>query len=293
MELANSRFLLPLANREEEILCSNWILAYGGEVEIAHVAQKGYAREETFSLLPRIQRLFWLYRLIVFFRGSKPFIMAQLTPIDPNSIACDWASGLATQCIAANPGLTRIPDFLASAACLCYQDGWAPDIWDNYYRSCLSYSMVVSSVSNTQLTTNDSVMPTTAPCRDLGNFRSANATRTDSTLTGAPVTEPGFLSCLALSVMNAECQSSTAGFTSLSASRRASCLCYSTQAWKPSVYDGFASPCYMYLSTARPEIFSTVTATAPLTTNPCARFSHLQKGSRTVVIMRLPHYQLI
>ena len=203
--------------------------------------------------------------------------MAQTASIDPNSVACDWASGLATQCVVANPGLTRISSFLPSAACLCYQDAWAPDIWDNYYRSCLSYSMTASSVSNTQPATSGSALLTTAPCRDLGNFRNANATLTDSTLTEAPVTEPGFLSCLALSVMNAECESSTVGFTNLNASRRASCLCYSTQAWKPSVYDGFASPCFVYMSTAWPEIFSTVTATAPLTTNPCAVAGDVRK----------------
>ena len=183
---------------------------------------------------------------------------------DPNSLACDYASGLISYCGVYTPGFTKVKGFQSSAECLCYWNGWAPDIWDSHQRSCWSYSRTAypaaATISDSQLTS--------APCRDVGNILSFTRTVNRSTLLDPIVTEPGRLSCLAASLSRNSCERTTSGFRDLDFTDQASCVCYYGRLYKPYLWDDLYGSCVGYLATASPDAF--VGISAPVQTTPCA-----------------------
>jgi len=205
--------------------------------------------------------LFCLLRSLVVGQTSPP----TLTSVDPNLLGCQWTDALIAYCGVSTPGFSRIREFQTSASCLCYGGGgWAPNIWDNYQRSCWSHSSTINSGS--------SISPlTSAPCVSLGNIRNYTRTYTESTFTVSPITATGYLSCMSAEMIGSSCERSTTSFQDLSISEQASCYCYSGQAWKPSFYDDLVGPCLAYQSTASPAaVASIVQELGTPVTAPCA-----------------------
>jgi hypothetical protein len=54
------------------------------------------------------------------------------------------------------------------------------------------------------------------------------------------------------------CSSVSPGFLSMAPSRQAPCLCYSSTAWVPTIFDGAVSTCASYARTADPADYSAI-----------------------------------
>lgn len=68
--------------------------------------------------------------------------------------------------------------------------------------------------------------------------------------------------CKSLVAVSSYCNSATPGFSSLidTFTAEAPCLCYESATWKPQIYDGAVSSCYVYLSTADPSYISSLSS---------------------------------
>ena len=98
--------------------------------------------------------------------------------------------------------------------------------------------------------------------------------RADSTFTVSPPNSTPSLSqtssvdiftdsaCYTVSYLVSSCISASPGFTTLEPSLQASCLCYSSTFFDPSLFDGPATTCAQFLSTAAPQSLSDI---APFT----------------------------
>jgi hypothetical protein len=90
-----------------------------------------------------------------------------------------------------------------------------------------------------------------------------------STLTG----DPNLIGCEQFLSLAESCESRTPGFSDLPGfATKASCLCYSSQTYQGSIYDGYYSSCLDYITTADPARYSSLTAAADgsITSSPCS-----------------------
>jgi hypothetical protein len=76
-------------------------------------------------------------------------------------------------------------------------------------------------------------------------------------------------SCAGFYSLESSCSYATTNFLNLSFDQQASCLCYSSSQWVPSVFDGYFATCLSYLATASPAVYSAVVGTG-MPTAPCA-----------------------
>jgi hypothetical protein len=81
--------------------------------------------------------------------------------------------------------------------------------------------------------------------------------------------DPGSTSCDAWLSIEDSCTAQTSNFVNLDFTVQASCLCYSSTVWQPSVFDNDFDTCLEYLSTASPSAYSALGGNT-LPTNPCA-----------------------
>lgn len=75
----------------------------------------------------------------------------------------------------------------------------------------------------------------------------------------------------------------TSNFLNLPFSSQASCVCYSSSVWQPSVFDNALDTCLVHLSTASPAQFSSIGGNI-IPTNPCALEGDIVAGSTTPAI---------
>src|SRR4051812_25090770 len=67
-----------------------------------------------------------------------------------------------------------------------------------------------------------------------------------------------FSSCSTFYGIVTSCSAATSNFFNLPFSVGASCLCYSSSIWQPTIYDNALSTCLGYLSTADPAYYSSL-----------------------------------
>ena len=84
--------------------------------------------------------------------------------------------------------------------------------------------------------------------------------------------DPNYIACGSFYGIFDNCESQTPGFTNEPFTSAASCLCYSSETYVGSIYDGYYSSCLTYLSTGDPSEYSQIQASAggAITNRPCS-----------------------
>jgi hypothetical protein len=103
------------------------------------------------------------------------------------------------------------------------------------------------------------VTPTSAPSQSA----------LSATLTG----DPNLIACDQFQLLAKRCESRTPGFSDLPGfATKASCLCYSSQTYQGSIYDGYYSSCLDYITTADLARYSSLAEAADgsITSSPCS-----------------------
>lgn len=91
---------------------------------------------------------------------------------DTNLAACSALQVFTPICNVLTPGFTTITNTLSQAECFCYNQGtWSPNLYDGYADSCLSYVSTASPTIFQSIASANGGMVPTAPCRDLGDFK--------------------------------------------------------------------------------------------------------------------------
>ncbi len=93
--------------------------------------------------------------------------------------------------------------------------------------------------------------------------------------------DPGFTSCDPWLSIESSCIAATSNFVSLDFTVQASCLCYSSSVWQPSVFDNGFDTCLQHLSTASPSSYSALGGDT-LPTNLCAQAGNVVAKTESV-----------
>ena len=93
-----------------------------------------------------------------------------------------------------------------------------------------------------------------------------------SALPTSIVNDPNYIACTSWQGIFENCESQTPGFSNEPFTSKALCLCYSSETYVGSVYDGYYSSCLAYFSTGDPSGYSQIQASAggPITSRPCS-----------------------
>jgi hypothetical protein len=183
-----------------------------------------------------------------------------------------WLS-LVESCTAATSGFESLP-FSVRASCLCYSSGlWQPSIYDGAFDTCAAYLATASPAFYSSKS--GGTMPTD-PCRLAGDVITTGshpASPSPTMTTGASITSPSQPAnpgaCLSADLILASCALATSSFTNLPFTVEASCLCYTSGTYAPSVYDGYWAGCLGFYSTASPVYYSSLGGDV-LPRTPCA-----------------------
>lgn len=100
----------------------------------------------------------------------------------------------------------------------------------------------------------------------------------------AQITESNALGCATANAIISICHSiSPALSTATAFYLSAPCLCYSSSAWAPSIFDNAHTRCYSYLSTASPQYVASATSVlgGPIPSAPCSQVGNLLQASTT------------
>jgi len=187
-----------------------------------------------------------------------------------------WLS-LVESCTAATPSFESLP-FSVRASCLCYSSSlWQPSVYDGALDTCLAY---LATASPTYYSSIGGGTAPTDPCRLAGDViatastGSYPASPSPTMTTGASITSPSQPvisgACLSADLILASCALATSSFTNLPFTVEASCLCYTSGTYAPSVYDGYWAACLGFYSTASPVYYSSLGGDV-LPRTPCAR----------------------
>lgn len=183
-----------------------------------------------------------------------------------------------------------------AAGCLCYSSSsWAPQIFDGAVSSCADYAQTAlpsnvyslasafegfcTSVGDYQNSPSPAARTSAsgAPATSASAARSSSAAATTSPKPTAVATTRSAVAsgsasasgsvdiftnsaCSYLSFAFSFCDSASPGFSTMDASSRAPCLCYSSTKWSPDGFDGPVETCADYLSTAAPSLYPTFSA---------------------------------
>jgi len=222
--------------------------------------------------------------------GRAPFndLVARIPQADNGGELCSDIGALFSACSAATPGLFDM-DSTDIAGCLCYSStSWIPDVFDGAVSSCADYASTAlpqaeysaasvfegfcTAVGDYQNNANpgasatrpNSVSSTSIPA-PVGTTTSPLTTpapsRTASTsAAGASDTVDIFTNsaCSYVSFALSFCNSATPGFSTMSLSAQAPCLCYSSTSWSPDGFDGPVKTCADFVSTADPPSFTDI-----------------------------------
>ena len=84
--------------------------------------------------------------------------------------------------------------------------------------------------------------------------------------------DPNYIACTSFYGIFENCESQTPGFSNEPFTSKALCLCYSSETYVGSVYDGYYSSCLAYFSTGDPLEYSQIQASADgvVTSRPCS-----------------------
>lgn len=222
------------------------------------------------------------FRLAFLFLALHSFIAPAIGQRDRNFEACQSVSAVRSYCVSASPGWSSYTAFSSQAPCLCYESAtWKPQIYDGIVSSCYNYFITadptyISSLSVSRARDGDGTTLPTAPCSRAGDFVagvSLSALASTPRITAGPSAalsryDINRVACGSIDRIGSFCESVTPGFSSLSFSRQAGCLCYSGISWDPAPYDSIFGSCANYLSTADTKFYSTLKAEGFVST-PC------------------------
>ena len=95
----------------------------------------------------------------------------------------------------------------------------------------------------------------------LGSISAATSEAATSALvtSGLPTSvanDPNYIACTSFYGIFESCEGQTSGFSNEPFTSKALCLCYSSETYVGSVYDGYFSPCLAYFSTGDPSEYS-------------------------------------
>jgi hypothetical protein len=195
-----------------------------------------------------------------------------------------WLS-LVDSCTAATPSFKSLP-FSIEASCLCYSSSlWQPSVFDSAFDTCLSY---LSTASPALYSSAGGATLPTDPCQQAGDVVATgsggdnSAVASPTTTIGPTITSPSQPvnsgACVSFNLIQASCALATSSFTDLPFTVEASCLCYTSGTYAPSVFDGYWGACLGFYSTASPVFYSSLGGDT-LTRTPCAEFGKVGGNS--------------
>ncbi|KAH9214036.1 hypothetical protein DL95DRAFT_278765, partial [Leptodontidium sp. 2 PMI_412] len=162
---------------------------------------------------------------------------------------CTYADLLLSACQILSPGfLTLAP--VSKAPCLCYSDtAWAPQLFDGAIETCASWAQTADPADYPGIATYDGF------CTSIGDI--LNSAPSGGSTTPIPVPAPQPVTpkstnseCAFVGSALSFCASATPGFATLLPGQMATCLCYSSTAWKPNGFDSPLSTCAEFAKTA-------------------------------------------
>ncbi|KAK9771318.1 hypothetical protein SCAR479_12051 [Seiridium cardinale] len=179
---------------------------------------------------------------------------------DAGYSACVTAQAAAESCSSAIGDWDNAP-YSEIAQCLCCSGTtWSPDLFDDNAETCASWIRTELPKSTSAY----SAYSTLADfCESEGNVCAsgsitATATRTGSAVSGTITSVAS--GCYSLLDIMSECAESDSDIVTATPKSQASCLCYSsnsqTTTWIPDYFDGFASECADWASTADTSDYS-------------------------------------
>jgi hypothetical protein len=183
---------------------------------------------------------------------------------DPSS--CILLNSIASSCSVATASFFDQP-FSVAATCLCYSgSSYQPTIYDNAIETCLQYLSTASPPLYTSLAAGGN---TDSPCSSVGNVRTNT------------VIDTYLISCSSWYSLEASCSSDDLFSSAPPFSVQASCLCYTSSVFAPTVFDGYWDGCLEYYKTASSAYYYSTLATEGNLETPCARVGDV-RASGTV-----------
>lgn len=178
------------------------------------------------------------------------------------STSCDPFYSIASSCSAATPDISSLP-FSEAATCYCYSSSiFNPAPYDNGFNTCLKYLSTADPAFYSSLAVNGIV---TDPCKMFGNVATATS-GAKSAMTST--TDLNSEACSAWFDIRSSCALATPSFTALPFSAEASCLCYTSSTFAPSIYDGYWESCVSHYKTASPSFWS-ASLSSGFVASPC------------------------
>jgi hypothetical protein len=182
---------------------------------------------------------------------------------DPAS--CDLVNSIAGACSASTVSFFDQP-FSVAATCLCYSGSiYQPSIFDGAVETCLDYLSTASPPLYTSLAGS---FGTGSPCSLVGDVRTNT------------LVDYNLVSCSSWYSMEASCSSDDIASSAPPFSVQASCLCYTSSVFAPTVFDGYWDGCLEYYKTASSEYYYETLSNGNLNT-PCARVGDVRAISTT------------
>jgi hypothetical protein len=199
-----------------------------------------------------------------------------------------WIS-IIDPCTAATPSFQSLP-FSVEASCLCYSSGlWQPSVYDSAFDECLAYLSTASPAFYSSI--GGGTLPTD-PCQQAGNVIAsvsgggspalASPTLTIGPTSTSPSQPANSGACVSFDLIQASCAIATSSFTNLPFTDEASCLCYASGTYAPSLFDGYWGACLAFYSTASPAFYTSLGGDT-LTRSPCAEVGNVRSTGPTTI----------
>ena len=190
---------------------------------------------------------------------------------DPGSTSCEPWLSIEDSCTAQTSNFVSLA-FTVQASCLCYSGAvWQPSVFDNDFDTCIQHLSTASPSAYSAL--GGDTLPTD-PCAQAGNVvantagGSASLTTPTPTATGSQ--DPNAIACSSWDAILLSCSASVPSFSALPFSVEASCLCYESSTYAPTIYDNYWASCLNYFSTASPTLYSSSLGGDAMPRAPCA-----------------------
>jgi hypothetical protein len=203
---------------------------------------------------------------------------------DPSSTSCDPWLSIEASCTAQTSNFVNLA-FTVQASCLCYSGAiWQPSVFDDDFDTCLQHLSTASPSAYSAL--GGDTLPTD-PCAQAGNVvantaGSGGGVSTSSAATGGSASlttptptatgshDPNAVACSSWDSILLSCSASIPSFSALPFSVEASCLCYESSTYAPTIYDNYWASCLNYFSTASPALYSSSLGGDAILRTPCA-----------------------
>ncbi|OAP58485.1 hypothetical protein AYL99_07575 [Fonsecaea erecta] len=213
----------------------------------------------------------FIFPLVLGFLGSAfaitqaPKLPSLLIRQEGDLASCELVNSIAAACSASTSNLFD-QGFSVAASCLCYSGSvYQPSIYDGAIETCLAYLSTASPPLYTSLAGSGQ---TGSPCASVGDVRTNTAI--DSNL----------ISCSSWYSMEASCSGDNINSSPPPFSIQASCLCYTSSVFAPSVFDGYWDGCLDYYKTASSAYYyETLSSPGKDLNTPCARVGDVRTST--------------